>query len=284
MKIFRIALTSLFLTVPSFAESAVVKRNVTLRPGPSTDNQAITTLGPRQRLTLVSHRQIKGYIQVIADGHRGWVWARNVEIDDSSSEEPDEHVTVAKPNADGSDTCANNNVSKHVGPPRLYPEPTKTPGCAATLDADDLTRAWTENCPGGKDTCTYSQSHRSVSSGERTSVYNAYDVPTDKRNIQNGEVDHFYPLCAGGSNAEGNLWYQPIDNIWSGKNFGFKEKDKLEAWICKQIKAHKLDPQDAFKRITADWVRFYVEQFVDDDDLKEQITDDEGAAGKPKEP
>jgi uncharacterized protein YraI len=283
MTVFRVTLTSLLLTVVSFADSAVVKRNVTLRPGPTTDNHAITTLGPRQRVTVTSNRPRNGYLQVIVNGQKGWVWARNIDIDNSSSEESEEHVLVAKRDREGTDTCATvNNSSKHVGPARLYPALTKTPGCAATLDVDDLTRAWTENCPSGKETCTYSQSHRSVSSAERTAVYSAYDVPANKRNIENGEVDHFYPLCAGGSNSAGNLWYQPIDNGWNGKNFGFKEKDKLEAWICKQIKAHKLDPEDAFNRITADWVRFYIEQFLDDDDLKEQITDDESGGGKPE--
>jgi hypothetical protein len=48
--IFRLILTSLLLAVLSFAETAIVKRNVTLRPDPSSDNQAITTLGPGQRV------------------------------------------------------------------------------------------------------------------------------------------------------------------------------------------------------------------------------------------
>jgi hypothetical protein len=30
-------------------------------------------------------------------------------------------------------------------------------------------------------------------------VYDKYNVPQAKRNIANGEVDHLYPLCAGGS-------------------------------------------------------------------------------------
>ncbi|HEY7390291.1 MAG TPA: hypothetical protein VH640_17370 [Bryobacteraceae bacterium] len=49
-----------------------------------------------------------------------------------------------------------------------------------------------------------------------------------------GEIDHFFPLCAGGSNDITNLWFQPENNVWNGKNYGFREKDDLEAWICQQ--------------------------------------------------
>jgi hypothetical protein len=261
-------LLSLFTTV-SFADTAVVKRNVTLRPDPSSDNQAIATLSPGQRVTLVSLRKTSGYLHVTVDKKTGWVWARNVDVEESSADETEIRSTP-KRNPEGTDTCiagSTDNV-KHVGPSQLYPDPTKTPGCAATLEVDDLTKVWIENCPGGKDSCTYSQAHRSVSKGERTSIYDKFSVPSAKRNIDNGEIDHFYPLCAGGSNSESNLWYQPIKSEWNGKNFGFKEKDKLEAWICRQIKAHQLDPQDAFDRITKDWVKFYIEEIAGEDELK----------------
>lgn len=282
-KLLSILLLSLLFTVLSFAETAVVKRNVTLRPDPSTDNESITTLAPGQRVTLISLRKKNGYLHVSVDKQKGWVWARNIDIDESSADETEDHGTSATSakhkteTTEATDTCTAGSTEgvKHIGPAELYPDPMKTPGCAATLDVDDLTKAWTENCPGGKDTCTYSQAHRKVSKGERTFIYDEYNVPSAKRNIDNGEIDHFYPLCAGGSNSASNLWFQPIANDWNGRNFGFKEKDKLEAWICKQIKARKLDPQEAFDRLTRDWVKFYIEELSTEDELKEQIKDDE---------
>lgn len=279
--LFRLILLSLLFTVLSSAQNAVVKRNVTLRPDPSTDNHAITTLAPGQRVTLLSARKRNGYLHVTFQKHRGWVWARNLNIEESSEDEAETPNTSAKQNTDAVDTCAAGSLEgiSRVGPPDLYPDPMKTPGCAATLEVNDLTRVWTENCPSGKDSCTYSQAHRKVSKGERTHIYDEYNVPSAKRNIENGEIDHFYPLCAGGSNSASNLWYQPIDVKWNGKVFGFKEKDKLEAWICKQIKARKLDPQEAFDRVSKDWVRFYIEEITSDDELKEQISDDEGDEG-----
>jgi hypothetical protein len=171
-----------------------------------------------------------------------------------------------KPNAAAAPPPPSPHVLKalvHVGPAKLYPDVTMTPGKAETLSVAALTKTYTEGCPAHKGSCTYSQAHRNVPSSEHKQVYDEYDVPKAARNIKHGEVDHFYPLCAGGSNDIGNLWYQPVDNDWNGKPFGFHEKDKLEAYICQQIKAGKLDPADAYKRMTADWVKFYLDEGLD---------------------
>ena len=125
----------------------------------------------------------------------------------------------------------------HVGPAALYPNPALTPGVAETVDLADLTDRW--ECPQSshKEDCTYSQAHRSVSAKVHNSVYDEYNVPQNRRNAANGEVDHFDPLCNGGSNDIKNLWYQPVKNPWNGKNFGYHEKDDLESWVCVQVKA-----------------------------------------------
>lgn len=142
-------------------------------------------------------------------------------------------------------------TSAHVGPDSLYPNPTLTGGKADTLSFADLTARYN-----GK---TYSQAHRNVPQAEHDQVYNEYNVPKDQRNAIGGEVDHFYPLCAGGSNDIANLWYQPATNQWNGKDFGYHAKDKLESYICIQVKAGKLDPKTAFQKMTTDWVAFYLE-------------------------
>jgi hypothetical protein len=179
------------------------------------------------------------------------------------------HTGLPEETAGGSSatgvTTSTSGVS-HVGPARLYPDPTLTPGLANTLRVDDLTKIYSDNCPGHKTSCTYSQDHRNVPRSVHTKVYDEYNVPEAKRNIENGEVDHFQPLCAGGSNEIKNLWYQPETNEWTGEDFGFHAKDKLEAYVCSQIKAGKMDPKDAYKRITEDWVKFYTDEGLDDDE------------------
>jgi hypothetical protein len=148
---------------------------------------------------------------------------------------------------------------RHIGPPALYPDANLTPGSADTLSPDDLKAEYTDGGPNHHARCSYSQAHRNVSKDTAFQIYDEYHVPRDARNIQHGEVDHFYPICAGGSNDISNLWYQPAINIWNGRNFGYHQKDDLETWVCEQIKQGQLEPKVAFDRITADWVKYYLE-------------------------
>jgi hypothetical protein len=239
-------LSVLFLLLILFADAqtATVRKNVNLRSDPSTQNNPITTLKPTAQLNLVEPDATNGYFHVTTTGGKeGWVWGRNIKLNPASV----------------SGTAA----AGHVGPPQLYPDPAKTPGLADTLKTSDLTKRYTEGCPNGKSSCTYSQAHRDVPAAVHTHVYDEYNVAAADRNIKFGEVDHFFPLCAGGSNDIKNLWDQPADNQWNGENFGCHEKDKLETYVCDQIKAGKLDPKDAYSRITTDWVKFYLDVGLD---------------------
>jgi uncharacterized protein YgiM (DUF1202 family) len=221
------------------AQTAVVTHNANLRPDASSNGAPIEMLKTGTQLELVEPEQTNGYLHVkTQDGTEGWAWSRNL------------HVQI---NGAAS-------IAEHVGPANLYPNPSLTPGLAATLNVDDLTRIYTDNCPNSKPSCTYSQDHRNVPPSVHAKVYDEYNVPQDQRNIKDGEVDHFFPLCAGGSNDISNLWYQPAVGDWNGNDFGYHTKDKLEAYICVQIKAGNLDPKEAFERITKDWVRFYLDE------------------------
>ena len=144
-----------------------------------------------------------------------------------------------------------------VGARALYPNPSLTRGKADTLNASDLSRAWP--CPPKvrKSRCSYSQANRAVPATVKRRVYAEYSV--DPKNHPLGEIDHLIRSCAGGSNDITNLWFQPATNVWNGKNYGFHEKDELEAWICQQIKANRLDPREAFDKMTTDWVKYYDE-------------------------
>jgi len=234
---------SLLFGSVAVGQTAVVTHDVNLRPDPSTNGVPLAKLAPGAKLELLESQPTKGFLHVKAeDGTEGWVWRNNVKT----------QTTVAAATV------------HHVGPASLYPDPNKTTGLADTLSSDDLTRTYTEHCPSHKTTCTYSQAHRNVPSAEHKHVYDEYNVPPSKRNKIDGEVDHFYPLCAGGSNKIENLWYQPAINMSNGENFGFHEKDKLETYICVQITNGKLDPKEAFDRMTQDWVKFYQDEGLDD--------------------
>ena len=249
-KLLGLIVASLLFGCLANAQTAVVSRDVYVRPDPSTNGASLALLKPGTSLELLEPHPTNGFLHVkTADGTNGWTWSRNVKIQ------------AAAPSAGTTGISA---TTVHLGPAALYPNPTLTTGVADTLSSDDLTKRYTENCPAHKTSCTYSQAHRDVPDSEHKSVYDEYSVPQLERNRKDGEVDHFYPLCAGGSNDIKNLWYQPATNLWNGKNFGYHEKDKLETYICVQIKNGKLDPKDAYDRITTDWVQFYLDEGLDD--------------------
>ena len=132
--------------------------------------------------------------------------------------------------------------SQHIGPANLYPNPTLTQGVISTQDFATLTVT----------NPTYSQAHRNTSQSLKNEVRAEY--PTCP---QNAEIDHLVPLALGGADVKGNLWCQPAINQWNGMNYGFHEKDRLEAYLVLQMKAGNITPKDAQGCIITDWVRCY---------------------------
>jgi len=244
-----------------FADYLDLSRPTSLKQKPQTNSESVTRLDAHTKLILVQGDQQNGFyhVRVPDTGETGWVYRTMGRRYGGNLE-----GATGGGTSTASGTAASG-VSR-VGPARLYPDSTLTPGLAETLLATDLTRQYTENCPQNKPTCTYSQAHRNVPRSLHNKVYDEYNVPQPKRNIDYGEVDHFMPLCAGGSNDLKNLWYQPGTNDWNGEDFGFHAKDKLETYVCSQIKAGKLDPKEAYKRMTEDWVKFYLDEGLDDDE------------------
>jgi uncharacterized protein YraI len=81
-------LFSLLLFLPlslvlATAQTAVVTRNVNLRPDPSTNNSPIQKLTPGTQILLLGPDGINGFFHVKADDQTGWVWGKNVHIQQS---------------------------------------------------------------------------------------------------------------------------------------------------------------------------------------------------------
>lgn len=70
-----------FLSV-SFAlsQTATVKRNVNLRPDPSTDNAPIVKLVPPAQLQLLEPNPTNGFYHVKVGQNEGWIWGKNISI------------------------------------------------------------------------------------------------------------------------------------------------------------------------------------------------------------
>jgi len=81
MKRFLCSLVLALFCVIGAAQTAVVTRNVNLRPDASTDNPPLETLKRGARLTLLEPEATDGYYHVQApDGQSGFVWSKNIRV------------------------------------------------------------------------------------------------------------------------------------------------------------------------------------------------------------
>jgi hypothetical protein len=81
MKRFLCGLILALLCATASPQSALVRRNVNLRPDASTNQDPIETLKPSAQLVLIEPDATDGYYHVTApDGKVGFVWSKNVKI------------------------------------------------------------------------------------------------------------------------------------------------------------------------------------------------------------
>jgi uncharacterized protein YgiM (DUF1202 family) len=84
-RLFKTLLSLLLFLGMSAAQTAVVTRNVNLRPDPSTDNDPIQKLDPDTQLQLLDPSPTNGFLHVRVDDQTGWVWGNNVRVQQVSS-------------------------------------------------------------------------------------------------------------------------------------------------------------------------------------------------------
>lgn len=111
-------------------------------------------------------------------------------------------------------------------------QPGLTPGVLCTVqDPDFQSLDYAEQIP---------RCIRNVSQAEKFRIAAAYGgIP--QSDWSKYEFDHLLPLCAGGSDAIGNVWPEPIAEA--------HEKDKLENAICREMRAGRMTQAQAIQKI-----------------------------------
>jgi uncharacterized protein YraI len=67
------------------SQTAVVTRNVNLRPDPSTNGSPIDKLTSPTQLQLLEPGATNGFLHVKVNGNSGWVWSKNVKVQQTST-------------------------------------------------------------------------------------------------------------------------------------------------------------------------------------------------------
>ena len=97
-----VCLFVLLLAGVAAAQTASVQRNVNLRAGATTSRAVIELLKPGAKLTLFGSAKQGGFYRVrAADRKEGWVWARNVSLENTPSNSTGS-ATLAAAQCDGS--------------------------------------------------------------------------------------------------------------------------------------------------------------------------------------
>jgi hypothetical protein len=98
-----------------------------------------------------------------------------------------------------------------------------------------------------------------TSEKQKNETYMWYSIPHPSNNTgpsQSCELDHLISLELGGSDGLENIWPQCGPDGVSLPERYFKQKDMVENYLAKQVKAAKIDLADAQKRIADDLTQF----------------------------
>jgi hypothetical protein len=131
------------------------------------------------------------------------------------------------------------------------PDPRCTPGAVnPTLTADVL------RDPGFRTSCVRDSATTAVQKG---TTYKFYNIPHPKNNTgptQTCELDHLISLEIGGADTLENIWPQCGPDRVQLRQRYFKQKDIVENFLARQVKAGKMNLADVQRGISQDWTQF----------------------------
>ena len=144
----------------------------------------------------------------------------------------------------------------------------KTAGCAVTgslqdqgCTPGDIIKANTKQVICSADFRTGDIRDSVTSPTEKAKVYDMYNIPHPTNNSgknQKCEIDHLVSLELGGNDTMANLWPQcsPGYAGWTGA--GFRDKDKFENYLHRQVCAGAVTLAEAQRQIATDWYQYWI--------------------------
>jgi hypothetical protein len=90
-------------------------------------------------------------------------------------------------------------------------------------------------------------------------VYEMYDIPQPQYNRgrnQVCEIDHLVSLELGGADTIANLWPECVPGYAGWEGAGFRDKDRFENYLHRQVCSGALSLSDAQHEIATDWFTY----------------------------
>ena len=101
----------------------------------------------------------------------------------------------------------------------------------------------------------------STSPAEKRTVYEIYGIPhplSNRGSDQVCEIDHLVPLELGGADTKPNLWPQCSTGYSNWEGASFREKDKFENYLHRQVCFGDLQLSEAQFEIATNWFKYWV--------------------------
>jgi hypothetical protein len=145
--------------------------------------------------------------------------------------------------------------------------PTKETGCAVGVGIQDhgctpgdIIAANTKAVICAANFSTTSVRDSVTTPTQKEKVYGMYNIPHPSNNSganQKCEIDHLVSLELGGNDTMANLWPQCSPGYQGQTAPGFRDKDKFENYLHRQVCAGKIALPDAQRQIATDWLKFW---------------------------
>ena len=155
------------------------------------------------------------------------------------------------PSPETKSSAAEESIPAHVGPPDIYPDPTRTPGAINPHITQENIR---------ETICNPRWSTKSIrpeaSYTHRLKIEQISEYGYSNSRLRDYEEDHFIPLELGGNPTDPkNLWPEPFDT--SIPDGGAHAKDRVENYLHAEVCAGTLTLEQAQREISQDWYRVY---------------------------
>lgn len=147
----------------------------------------------------------------------------------------------------GTQPIVNQSNPTRIGPKEAYPDFQLNPGKLSDLDPNKTCLDPNWRTSSIRPPVNYTNALKK----QDIALYHYTDT-----NMADYELDHIVSLeVCGDPKDPKNLWPEPYNLTWNGKDVGARIKDKVENLMAKMVKAGQISVQEAANNLRFDWIK-----------------------------